>query len=149
MPAGAEIEKEILEVYLAEAASTKPKKLWIALCEEEQTRNLESKTLKKELAYTGYERKEIKVEAASATFEFVAGTEAEPAVAKNKAAIEFPKNTGADEKDAAKFFAIVGAAKSTEAGKLFFFGKLEKELKIQPTLTKIEFEAKKLEITCE
>lgn len=152
MPASAYVEIETLKAWLEGKALTLPTKLWVALLEEEATRDATSETIKeagkgKELSYTGYARKEVKIEAGP--FDFTEGTSGAISKAVNKAAIEMSLNSGADANDAAKNWAMLDKAKNTEAGKLFFYGKLTAELKVQPTLTKVEFEAKKLEITLE
>ena len=151
MPAGAYLEKAMLEL-LNGVAVTAPEALYLCLCEEEQTRDLESKTLKGELAYTGYARIAIKPEAGK--WELSGGTAGAIEKAVNKALIELEKNTGPNEKNKAKNWAIVGGAAgegkdATKAGHLFFYGPWSEALEIVKALTKVEVEAKKLEVSCE
>jgi hypothetical protein len=151
MPASAYLETAMLEL-LNGVSLTAPADLYVALCEEEQTRDLSSTTLKAELAYTGYERVQVKPEAGK--WEITTGTAGAISKAVNKALIEMLKNTGANEKNKAKNFALVGGTagqgkNAGTAGKLYFYGSLSEALEIVKALTKVEFPAKALEVSSE
>jgi|SRR5580692_1917590 hypothetical protein len=147
MPAGAVLEEEVgkTSMGVAGASLTAPTELYLCLCEEEQNRTLESKTLKGELTYEGYERTKLNL----TEYEWVKGTEGEPGYWTNKAAITIPANKNTTGKYVAKYWALVPAKKSSEAGKLQFYGKLEAERELVKTLSEATVPAKSLKISFE
>jgi len=119
--------------------------LYIGLATEEQVRTGESKTIKGELTYEGYERIKLNL----AEWEEVAGTEGEHAYLLNKLAIQFALNKNTTGTSKATNFFITTVAKSSEAGPIIEYGKLEEELNIVKALTEAAFGAKKLKLGAE
>lgn len=141
MPASAFAEKKLAELMKG-GTVVGPAKLFLALCEEEQTRNLTGSTLKGELTYEGYGRVEINLPEE----EIVEGTESAVTKLLNKAAILLKLNTGSSGKTKAKTFALVDAATN---GNVWAYGTFAEVLEIIKALTKVEIEPKKLEVTFE
>lgn len=142
MPATKYAEKKFVEAGLGIASLTTPTELYIALCEVAQNRTLTGTTIKEELTYEGYAR--VKLELAE--YEITEGTESEPTKWVNKKAIALKLNTNTTGRKKAAYFAICDAL---TLGNMWFYGTLAESLEITKAITKLEIEAKKLEVTCE
>lgn len=149
MPASNFAEKVVFESFLENKAYTPPTKTFLALTENEPTKLMTGTELGEaakgaELTYEGYARVELKGEAA--TWEYTAGGAQTAGKLVNKAAVTLKLNTGTTGKSLAVWFAICDAV---TAGNVLFYGKLTESLNITKTITKLEVEAKKLEILAE
>lgn len=147
MPASNYSELRFLKAGMGIENLTKPTKLYLALCENALTKVMTGTTISEagvgaELTYEGYARVELNL----AEFELTEGGASTPSVWVNKLALTLKLNTNTTGKSLAKWFAIVDA---TSAGNVWFYGKLTEELNIVKSITKLEIEAKKLEVTAE
>lgn len=151
MPASNYTEENVLQATLAgKTMPTAPVKVYLALTENAPTKTMTGTELGEsahgaELTYEGYARVEIKGEAAQ--WEVTAGSgESTASKIVNKNAITLKLNTNTTGKSLAKYFAVCDAV---TAGNVLYFGKLTEELNIVKAITKLEIEAKKLEVTAE
>ncbi len=152
MPGSNFQEKTTGELWLVGKNATAPTVCFLALTEVSPTKTQKSKEIEaaeagKELNYTGYKRTELKLEAGK--WKATAGSgEATPTTYVNEAAISIPLNTVTGTQQKAKYIALC-EKKIGEQGEIFFFAKLTAELEITTAITKLEFEAGKLELVFE
>ncbi len=148
MPASNYLEKSALEGYVQGKAVVVPTKVFLALTEKAITKTMTGTKLEEaaeaaELTYEGYKRVEIPL----VEWVLTEGSgESTASKLVNNAAITIPLNTNVTGKSLAKYFALCD---KLTLGNVLFFGKLTEELNITKVLTKVEIEAKKLEISAE
>lgn len=145
MPASNYLEKALLEGSLNKVNYTAPLKVFLGLTEAPilKTYTGTEMTSTYDLTYEGYARVEI----TPLEWELSAGSgESTASKYVNKNAVTLKLNTNTTGKSVAKYFFLADAITN---GNVLYFGKLTEELSIVKAITKLEIEAKKLEISAE